>query len=61
MVYARKKCGGASCYLIDPNNVADFIRYETWTQEVSNCFCNITVKPYKGRKYNPAFVWACVG
>lgn len=21
----------------------------------------ITVKPYKGRKYNPAFVWVCVG
>lgn len=28
---------------------------------VSNCFCNIAVKPYKGRKYNPAFVWVCVG
>lgn len=28
---------------------------------VANCFCNITVKPYKGRKYNPAFVWVCVG
>lgn len=28
---------------------------------VENCFCNITVKPYKGRKYNPAFVWVCVG
>lgn len=28
---------------------------------VSGCFCNITVKPYKGRKYNPAFVWVCVG
>lgn len=27
----------------------------------ANCFCNITVKPYKGRKYNPAFVWVCVG
>lgn len=28
---------------------------------VEYCFCNITVKPYKGRKYNPAFVWVCVG
>ena len=37
------------------------IRYETWAQGVANCFCNITVKPYKGRKYNPAFVWVCVG
>ena len=61
MVYARKKCGRAICYLIDPNNVSAFIRYETWAQEVSNCFCNITVKPYKGRKYNTAFVWVCVG
>ena len=33
----------------------------TWAQVVANCFCNITVKPYKGRKYNPAFVWVCVG
>lgn len=38
-----------------------FIRYETWAQGIANCFCNITVKPYKGRKYNPAFVWVCVG
>lgn len=37
------------------------ICYETWAQGVANCFCNITVKPYKGRKYNPAFVWVCVG
>ena len=29
MVYARKKHGGASCYLIAPDNVAAFIRYET--------------------------------
>ena len=34
---------------------------ETWAQGVANCFCNITVKPYKDRKYNPAFVWVCVG
>lgn len=59
MVYARKKHGGASCYLVSPNTVQAFIRYETWAQGVANCFCNITVKPYKGRKYNPAFVWVC--
>ena len=50
MVYARKKCGGASCYLIAPDNVAAFIRHEKWEQEGSNCFCNITVKPNKDRK-----------
>lgn len=53
--------GGASCYLVSPDTVQAFIRYETWAQGVANCFCNITVKPYKGRKYNPAFVWVCVG
>ena len=60
MIYARKKHGGASCYLVSPDMVQAFIRYETGTQGVANCFCNITVKPYKGRKYNPAFVWVCV-
>lgn len=58
MVYARKKHGGASCYLVSPDTVQAFIRYETWAQGVANCFCNITVKPYKGRKYNPRF---CLG
>lgn len=61
MIYARKKHGGASCYLVSPDTVRAFIRRVTWAQGVSNCFCNITVKPYKGRKYNPAFVWVCVG
>lgn len=49
------------CLLIYQTGVQAFIRYETWAQGVANCFCNITVKPYKGRKYNPAFVWVCVG
>lgn len=61
IVSERKKHGGASCYLIAPDSVADFIRYVTWAQGVANCFCNITVKPYKGRKYNHSFVWVCVG
>lgn len=61
--YNNKKwyIDGASCYLVSPDTVQAFIRYETWAQGVANCFCNITVKPYKGRKYNPAFVWVCVG
>ena len=48
--------------------VAYTVRREGWAADiydmgggVANCFCNITVKPYKGRKYNPAFVWVCVG
>lgn len=47
-VYAKKKHGSTSCYLIAPNGVA-------------NRFDNITVKPYKGHKYNSTFVWMCVG
>ena len=61
MVYAKKKHGGANCYLIAPNNVAAFIRYVNWAQRVANRFDNITVKPYKGQKCNSAFVWVCVG
>lgn len=33
MVYARKKHGGASCYLIAPDSVADFIREEKYGEE----------------------------
>ena len=60
-VYARKSNGGASCYLLSPDSVPAFIRFISWAQGVANCFCNVTVKPYKGRKYKPAFVWVCVG
>ena len=61
MVYARKSSNGASCYLLSQDSVQAFIRYISWAQGVANRFCNVTVKPYKGRKYNPAFVWVCVG
>ena len=60
-VYARKSNGGASCYLLSPDSVPAFIRFISWAQGVANCFCNVTVKPYKGRKYNPSFVWVYVG
>ena len=60
-VYARKSNGGASCYLLSPDSVPAVIWFISWVQGVANCFCNVTVKPYKGRKYNPAFVWVCVG
>lgn len=32
MVYERKKHGGASCYLVAPDNVTAFIRRVTWAQ-----------------------------
>ena len=61
MVYATKKQGGASCYLVSPENVQAFIARVSWAQGVTGLFCNVAVKPYRGRKYNPAFVWVCVG
>lgn len=60
-IYARKRSGGASCYLVSPDSVTAFIHYCTWVQGLVNQFVNITVKPYKERKYNPVFVWVCVG
>ena len=60
-IYAAKHKGGVDSYLIDPEDMRAFMQYVSWAQGVANCFCNITVKPYKGRKYNPAFVWVCVG
>lgn len=49
MIYARKKHGGASCYLVSPDTVQAFIRYETWAQGVANCFC-LGVRWLKGGK-----------
>ena len=60
-IYAVKHRGGVDSYLVSPGNVQAFLQYVSWAQRVSNRFCNVTTKPYKGRKYNPAFVWVCVG
>ena len=60
-IYAVKHRGGVDSYLVSPENVQAFLQYVSWAQRVSNRFCNVTTKPYKGRKYNPAFVWVCVG
>ena len=60
-IYATKHSGGVDGYLIAPEDTQAFIRFISWAQGVANCFYNVTVKPYKGRKYNPAFVWVCVG
>ena len=60
-IYAVKHRGGVDGYLIAPEDTQAFMRYASWVQRVSNRFCNVTTKPYKGRKYNPAFVWVCVG
>ena len=60
-IYQTKHHGGVDSYLIAHENVQAFLQYVSWAQRVSNRFCNVTVKPYKGRKYNPVFVWVCVG
>ena len=60
-IYATKHRGGVDSYLIAPENVQAFLDYLSWAMRVANWFVNVSVKPYKGRKYNPAFVWVCVG
>lgn len=60
-IYATKHNGGTDSYLIAPENLDAFLKYVSWAETKANWFCNVTVKPYKGRKYNPAFVWVCVG
>lgn len=60
-IYATKHRGGTYSYLIAQENLDAFLKYVSWGQSVTNWFCNVTVKPYKGRKYNSAFVLVCVG
>ena len=60
-IYAVKHRGGVDSYLVSPENTQAFLRYVSWAMQRANWFVNVTVKPYKGRKYNPAFVWVCVG
>jgi hypothetical protein len=60
-IYAVKHREGVDSYLIAPKDTQAFMRYVSWSMSVANRFVNVTVKPYKGRKYNPAFVWVCVG
>ena len=60
-IYQIKHRGGVDSYLINPEDMQAFTAYLSWAMGVANWFVNISVKPYKGRKYNPAFVWVCVG
>lgn len=61
MIYAIKHSGGVVSYLTAPEDTQSFIKYVSWSMRVANRFINVTVKPYKGHKYNPAFVWVCIG
>lgn len=60
-IYAIKHRGGVDGYLIAPEDTQAFLQYVSWAMQRANWFVNVSVKPYKGRKYNPAFVWVCVG
>ena len=60
-IYATKHSGGVDGYLIDPEDTQAFLNYLSWAMRTANWFVNVTVKPYKGHKYSPAFVWVCVG
>ena len=60
-IYAVKHRGGVDSYLVSPENTQAFMQYVSWAMRTANWFVNVTVKPYKGRKYSQAFVWVCVG
>lgn len=61
MVFARKSARGAKWYLMPPADIPGFIKYISWAQTQAGIFENVTVKPYTGKKYNPAFQWVVVG
>lgn len=49
-------------YYIDKSQTENFIQKITKKQIKENWFCNVSVKPYKGKKYDPEnTVVICVG
>lgn len=60
-IYQTKRHGGVESYLIAPEDTQAFLAYLSLAMRTANWFVNVSVKPYKGRKYSPAFVWVCVG
>lgn len=61
MIHARKSTRGAKWYLMPLADIPGFIKYISWAQTQAGIFENVTVKPYTGKKYNPAFQWVVVG
>lgn len=61
MIHARKSTRGAKWYLMPPADIPAFIAFVSRAQTQAGVFENVTVKPYKGKKYNPAFQWVVIG
>ena len=40
-------------YYIKKSDVESFLKEITATQQKANNFCNVSVKPYRGKKYDP--------
>ena len=61
MVHATKSIKGAKWYLLSPSDITTFVDFISWAQTKSGIFENVTIKPYKGKKYNCSFQWVVVG
>ena len=59
--YERRKKNGAMCYLIAEKDVDVFVEKLNQIQNAQNVFYNVAVKPYRGKRYNGALFWVCVG
>ena len=40
-------------YYIKKSDVESFLKEVTAAQQKANIFCNVSVKPYRGKKYDP--------
>ena len=40
-------------YYIEKSETENFLKAITAAQQKANNFCNVVVKPYKGKKYDP--------
>lgn len=61
MIHARKSTRGVKWYLMPPADIPAFIDFVSRAQTQAGVFENVTVKPYKGKKHNPAFQWVVIG
>ena len=57
--YERKRQNGAMCYLVKDVNA--FVEELNKIQNAQKVFVNVSIKPYKGKRYSAPLFWACVG
>lgn len=56
------KRNGKIYTLVYKHNLQSELNYISWTQGETEIFLNVSVKPYKGREYNPEKVcWIIQG